>query len=307
MADSRGLPRRPSHRAWLLRYLDVQARYDVRLNRLLEQAAKDIEAEILSIAGKTGVGADVRRGQLIGSKGVIHRLLAEFWKQAGDLVRSGREAAIAEALEAGFDWDEPLLARIYPDPDDREQMRKYLVAAAERNVDAMLRRAFGSYTPLSRQVYRTKALSGGWVDRAVTSGLATGVSANELARRVRSMIDPRTPGGVTYAARRLARTEINNSFHAQTLLDNSEKPWNTGMRWRISKSHQIPDECDDYARQEHGMGPGVFPIGQVPSKPHPQCFCYVTAETISVAEFERAFDRGLFSEYLREKYNTEVA
>ena len=307
MANSERSPRRPEAREWIRRYASVQERYDFRLDRLLARVANDLEKQIRELDGKSGVGAELRRRQLIGSKSVIHKLLAEFWRDAGNLIRAGREEAADTALDVGFEWDEQMLARVYPDPDDRLQMRKYLLAASERNIDAMLRRAYGVQLPLSRRVYRTEALAKGWVDRAVESALAGGASAADLAKRVRSMIHPSTPGGVTFAARRLARTEINNTFHAQAVTDNHDKPWNTGMRWRISKSHSVPDECDLYAQQEHGLGPGVFPVSQVPAKPHPQCFCYVTPETLTVEQFEAAFRRGEYDSYLQEKYDSSAA
>lgn len=307
MASSSGSPRRPETREWIRRYILLQQRYDVRLDRLLERVAKDLDKQIKELGDKPGIGAQVRRQQLIGSRGVITRLLREFWLETGDLVRAGREEAADTALDAGFDWDEILLARLYPDEDDRTQMRKYLLGAAERNIDAMLRRVYGVQQPLSKRVYKTQALANGWVTRAVEAALAGGSSAEDLSRRVRSMISPKTPGGVTYAARRLARTEINNVFHAQTVTDNEGKPWNTGMKWRISKSHVIPDECDEYSKQENGMGPGVFPLHQVPAKPHPQCFCYVTPETLSVAQFDAAFERGEFDAYLQERYGSAAA
>lgn len=307
MANSERSPRRPEAREWIRRYASVQGRYEVRLDRLLERAAKDIEAEIKEIADKPGVGAELRRRQLIGSKSVIHKLLAEFWRDAGNLIRAGREEAADTALDVGFEWDEQMLARIYPDPDDRLQMRKYLLAAAERNIDAMLRRVYGVRLPLSKRVYKTQSLANGWVDRTVNNALAAGASAAELAKRVRFMIHPNTPGGVTFAARRLARTEINNTFHAQVVVDNEDKPWNNGMRWRLSGSHPTPDECDLYAQQEHGMGPGVFPVSQVPAKPHPQCFCYVTPETLTVAQFDAAFQRGDYDNYLQSKYGSSAA
>lgn len=300
-------PRRPEAREWIRRYASLQSRYDRKLDRLLIRVSNDLEKQIRELDGKNGVGAQVRRQQLIGAQGVVRKLLREFWLEAGELVRAGREEAADTALDAGFEWDEILLNRIFPVEDDRVQMRKYLLAAADRNIDAMLRRVYGERQPLSRRVYNTQKLANGWVDRAVEAGLAGGASALDIAKRVKSMINPSTPGGVTFAARRLARTEINNTFHAQTILDNEDKPWNTGMRWRLSGSHAVPDECDEYGQQENGMGPGVFPVHQVPAKPHPQCFCYVTPETLTAAQFDAAFERGEYDAFIEERYGLSAA
>jgi len=77
---------------------------------------------------------------------------------------------------------------------------------------------------------------------------------------------------VGYAAKRLARTEINNAFHAQAIADVQEKPWVEHVTWHLSKMHKpIPgDLCETYDGQQ-------FSTDLVPLKPHPQC---VTGDTL---------------------------
>lgn len=305
MASAARSPRRPVPSTWIQRYLALQERYDARIDKLLEQAAKDIESQIKAIADKPGIGAEVRRTQLIGARGAVTKALAEFWIRVGNTVRAGRAEAKAEALLMSFDWDETLLARAFPNSQDRAQMRSYLVSNTDKNVEAMLRRVFQTKIPLSKQVYRSSLLSKGWVDRAINAGLASGASAEEIAKSVSKMISPSTPGGVTYAARRLGRTELNTVYHAQSIEANSDKPWNTGMKWNVSKSHPVPDLCDVYARHDESLGRGVFSLESVPDKPHPQCFCYATPETISVEEFNKKLLAGEFDGYLESTYGVK--
>lgn len=298
MAKQGESPKRPPANAWLLRYIEIQRRNDVKLDKILREAAADAEKAVKAIGDKPGIGAAVRKAQLIGAQGAITKVLAALWREVGSLIRAGRAEAQAEALSTSFDWDEVLLARVYKDSKKRQAMRESLLLSADRNVDAMIRRVFHTSQPLSRKVYQTQALSKGWVDRAINSALARGASVDELAKVAKEFIRPETPGGATFAARRLARTEINNAYHAQSIEAQQGKPWVTGMRWNLSKSHNKTDICDVFARQ------GVFPVDQVPAKPHPQDLCYVTPETMGPEEFDKMLLAGAFKTWIDSNYSS---
>ena len=77
----------------------------------------------------------------------------------------------------------------------------------------------------------------------------------------------------SYAARRLARTEITAAAGRATINAAAANPFVNKIQWRLSASHPKIDICDDYA---HGgpNGDGVYAIDQVPDyPPHPQCLC----------------------------------
>lgn len=297
MANQNASPRRPPANTWLLQYIQLQRRQDIKLDKILREAAADAEKAVRALGDRPGIGAAVRKAQLIGAQGAITRVLATLWREVGQLVRSGRTEAQAEALSMSFDWDEVLLARI-ADAKKRQAMREYLLSSADRNVEAMIKRVFQTSRPLSNQVYRSQALSKGWIERAINSALARGASVDELAKIAKDFIRPETAGGAAFAARRLARTEINNAYHAQTIDAQQGKPWVTGMKWNLSKSHRRTDICDVYARQ------GVFPMGQVPAKPHPQDLCYVTPETLSPEEFDKMYLAGGFKGWIDSNYSS---
>lgn len=298
MAKPGESPKRPAATAWLLRYIALQQASDKKLDKILREAAIDAEKAVKALGDKPGIGASVRRAQLIGAQGAITKVLAALWREVRDLIKADRAEAQAAALNMSFDWDEVLLKRVYSDPKKRQAMRESLVASADRNVDAMIKRVFHTSQPLSSKVYRSQALSKAWIDRAINSALARGASVDELARTAKEFIRPDTPGGATFAARRLARTEINNAYHAQSIEAQQGKPWVTGMRWNLSRSHKKPDICDVYARQ------GVFPVNQVPSKPHPQDLCYVTPETMGPEEFDKMLLAGAFKTWIDSNYSS---
>lgn len=137
---------------------------------------------------------------------------------------------------------------------------------------------------LSPRVYRNSQLASGAVERTIRAGIIQGLSAKELAGNVAKFISPSTPGGVAYAATRLARTELNNAFHEAQKIQ-GEAPWVAATKWNISKSHPKPDDCDRFAEQDiYDLGKGCYPADRVPDKPHPQCLCFTTYETISETE-----------------------
>lgn len=160
----------------------------------------------------------------------------------------------------------------------------------------MLRRYTHETIPLSEKVYRTKQLADGWVDKKVNSAIGRGLSARDFAKEVRNLIRPDVRGGVSYAAMRLARTEINNANHYAAMNDADGKPFVTGMGWRLSRSHEEIDECDKLAANS------PYRLGHVPNKPHPNCFCYIFPETVDDDTFVEQFHSGAYDEYLSKKY-----
>ena len=261
-------------------------------------ARDEIERELTTLPDV----AMVRQAQLLTAMTSISGTLSSLFNAIGDLVQAGQEDARREALAASFNWDDVLLAMDLS-AAKRRAMRQYLLEAGRFNVEAMLARVYKTRRPLAEQVYKTGALASGWVERRIDSALARGATVTELAKDVRDFVNPATPGGASYAARRLARTEINAAYHAVVIGHNEDKPWNTGMKWSLSGSHPAVDECDEFARRDHaGLGRGVYRRDSVPPKPHPQCLCYVYPETLTPDAFVRGFRAGMFDAYLAETY-----
>ncbi len=239
----------------------------------------------------------VRSVQLMQAVTAISAALSQLWMAMGDLVRAGQEDARTEALKMSFDWDKVLLA-LNISAAKRAAMKSSLIEAGRFNVEAAIARVYKSRIPLSQQVYKTSELTLGWVEHRVNLAIARGASPAELAREVRAFINPAVRGGAAYAAKRLARTEINNAYHAVIVVHNEDKPWVTRMRWNLSGSHPTVDICDTYARRNGGM----FPKTKVPAKPHPQCLCYITPVTLDDDEFIKRFRAGQFQSYMTRTY-----
>lgn len=286
---------------WLIPYLALQSSYDSQIIRALQDAAASAAKAIRKLAGKPGIGATVRRAQLTQIETVLHQVMEQLFKDVGDITAAGQQAASVRALSAGFDWDHILLQSIYGnDIQQREAMRRNLIAQAPRNIEALIIRLRRGGVPLSQQVYKSRSLSQGWVNAAINNALGRGASWSELSNDVRRFIDPTTPGGASYAAKRLARTEINNAYHAVAIQDMTAKPWVNSVEWRLSNSHPRPDLCNAYAAKRYSPA-------DVPPKPHPQCFCYIVPVLMSSSQFVKAWQSGAYDTYLTATYGKAAA
>jgi hypothetical protein len=285
---------------WLNRYLRLQRRYDIQIHKRLNEAMQDISADLAQLG--TNPAATVGALQIMAAKVAISDALAAFWTAMGNLVAAGQSEAVSEALRTSFEWEEALL-RLDISRAARADMKASLIDSARFNVEAMLARVYKTRVPLSIQVYRTSALALGWVDRRLDLSLAQGKTVAQVTKEVKEFVDPRTPGGATYAARRLARTEINNAYHAATVIHFEESPWVVGMRWRLSGSHPSVDLCDSYARRNHSqLGTGVFPRDAVPPKPHPQCLCVVFPVLQDAGAFLAHIRSGDYDDYIAREF-----
>lgn len=172
------------------------------------------------------------------------------------------------------------------------------------------RYGLASYSDLFRTVSERMVENlGREVDRLLTSAVARGISTERattelaailakndppllraierlgarggLSTRVGRLQDLPDPDTLAEArqlmakARRVARTEIIESFRQGDRAASAESPVVRGLRWTLSSNHGAPCACEVYARLDlHGLGPGVFYPETAPAAPHPHCACY---------------------------------
>jgi hypothetical protein len=261
---------------------------DAEIRRILRRAARDLTIQIENLSGD-GFGRAIREAQLRLASEEITR---QMWASLGDNVNAAKSAAIDRAAKLGGQQLAELLAAL------PENARRLLLEGAEKAaglaVDRALARAGGTERfELSQRVYRNWQLSRGAVDRLIVSGLARGLTARELAREARRYILPTAPGGASFSAFRLARTEINNSFHAMSVNYWRDNPFVDEMDWNLSRSHPKADECDSLAANS------PYDTAEVPSKPHPQCFCYVTPSEVDERTVLNRLNNGSFDAWLQ--------
>lgn len=277
---------------WLGRYLAVERNFDKQLNSVLKDSLSGIDEAFAK--HNRNFSDQVRRVQLSQSRRALRDVIGSIFGSTGNLIRNNRQDAAVAAIDAGLFDERSILARIFTNPVARKAYAQSLRQSGRRNIESVMTRVLETEIPLSKRVYKSQALANGMVSRTINRALARGDSFKDLARDVTALIDPAVPGGVSYAARRLGRTEINNAFHAQSIHDAQEHPWIQEMEWHLSKVHVTDpgDECELYAIQKD------FSVERVPVKPHPHCRCYVTPKLPDYDQFETALVSGQYDDYL---------
>lgn len=142
---------------------------------------------------------------------------------------------------------------------------------------------------LSDRVWRTAIEVRARIDRLLDYHIGRGTAAVDIAELLEDFLTPgarrlrtRTPYGRegSYAARRLARTEISAAAGRATVNTSIANPFVEGIQWSLSGSHPKPDICDDNARGG-ANGDGVYAPSEVPPYPaHPHCLCNLQPVTV---------------------------
>jgi hypothetical protein len=281
---------------WLLRYITVQQLYDTKIVSALQAAEYDAGEAAKQWEGMN-IGDRAKRYQIKLVQNEIREIIKGMFKDLVPVINKGQQDAAEAAAKAALAQDAKVLEALFPDPELRKAWKASYVQQARHGVAAMITRILESHRPLSKQVYKTAAFTTGRLDRKINSALARGASAKELAKLVRSDISPKVAGGVSYAAMRLGRTEINNAFHAMSIGNAQDDPWVEEMVWNLSKSHYEQGcRCEEYADTK------FFPKTQVPDKPHPQCLCFVTRKSMEWNDFAVQLAAGGFDDYYESKY-----
>lgn len=280
------MARRPARKSLLNSFLGEQVQVDAELARVLDLAARQSAGQIrrLNLKKGTSVGARVRAAQFEQVLSEVLRIQSDLWtEKVRDVIERNLYRA-ERAAEASLDDVGLILENAVGERRAEALLQGFRQAARAGMALDRTRRA----RALSARVWKNASLAQGKVERLIRAGIIQGLSARELAANVRSHISPSTPGGVGYAAMRLARTELNNAFH-EAQKHTAAAPWVRAVRWNLSGTHKGrvkgTDKCDAMATQNiHELGPGRYPADAIPDKPHPQCLCYVTYESVSQGE-----------------------
>lgn len=274
-----------------MRLEQAQANY---VRKVLGDSAKEIEERLAKIGTS---GNPLTRMQLEAQRSAIKSMLDQDFKDIEKSIAAGKIDAAKTASKVVSQYENQLLKAVV----SQDVMRRIARSEAQRtvnNLEAALKRMKGaSYKPLSKQVYKTKQLSAGWVDDIINKALVSGWSAQQLAKAVVPSISPNVPGGVSYAANRLARTEINNAYHAASWDRYNRSAIVEEVEWLLSSSHPEDDICNDYALES------PFKKNAVPAKPHPNCYCYIVPRLPTEEEF---LSRLFAGEYGDEPWVEEI-
>ena len=292
------MPRQPDARDWGRAYARVQAVTDRQLLAVLREALRDVNRQLKALGVSTRISDKVRADQLRLVKRALLEEIAQIYGSLGHIIVQQQVAAAAAAVRLGGEMNAVLFGAA-GDAQLAAALEAGMARGLASTMDVVLARVTGTAIPLSERIYKSEAWIDGLLDRRINSALARGLSAKEFAAEMVDFFDPNTPGGVRYASMRLARTEVNNAFHAHTIATVGDAPWVTAIKWNLSRSHPKADDCDMLATQDaYGLGPGKYPPRDTPRKPHPQCFCVATPATVDEDEFVTALLGGKYDGYI---------
>ena len=281
---------------WLNRYLAVQAKVDTKFRSALIDAAEQAFSQVIDLGNRTTFSAGVKAAQLRLVMQQVQSVHNDLFKKIIPLITDGQKQSASAAVTAFSETDRSFLEAAFQKSGSVDSFIEGQRQQAMLGVVHTLSRINKSDQPLSIRVYRTKSLANRWVKNQVNSAILRNASAKEIAMAVRKSIRPNTPGGVSYAAMRLGRTELNNAFHATSIALAEDRPWVTGMRWHLSAVHEVelsanPEICEQYAGQ-------VFHVNAVPRKPHPQCRCYVAPQVEALPVFITHLTAGQYRDWM---------
>ena len=271
-------------------YLAVQARTDRAIAADLERAAREAERHLRFLDRQIqGPGARTRAAQVRRTISKLRAGQRALWR--GDILPEILRGRVA-VVEAAQDLDDELRHQLYSrlDADDARIVERSLNETAREGMRQYLAR---EPRALSAAVYRNERLFSGAVERRVRSALARGLAPREFAAEIRAYISPTARGGVSYAAMRLARTELARA-NRQRQIENGRRPGVKALEWRKSDSHKVPDICDTLHGQQ-------FPADEAPDIGHPCCRFQLINVMDTPAEFVRAFERGDFDDEIERR------
>jgi hypothetical protein len=293
--------RKPVPNQPLLDVLAVSNLTITELDQMLRDGADEIERLLPKLLEKHTSGSKVKAAQLRLVLKELRVAQSALWGDLGASLRTG----VGKAALAGADVAQGVLADVFRKHGvTMPALEAAYAQQAKAGIDAILAKSKNGI-PLSRAVYKAQALATGLVDRKVSQGLLLGNNAKTIAKSVKDLILPTTAGGVSYAAHRLARTEINHAYQTSQAARYEQEPWTQAMRWNLSKSHPHRDVCNVNAEAPGPQGPGTYAFGHKPDS-HPNCMCYQTSVQVSEDDFVEAFLAGEYNTYLDETAYTHA-
>lgn len=272
----------------LITLMKLEAHHVAQLNKILTMSMNRLDKEIKAL-GKAGA-APITIMQAKATRAAMADFIGQTFDDVESQIRMGIQNAAMSASEVVSQYEDELL-KLVMSPEAANNLARAEAQRAAAGIEAALQRVQGnSYVPLSKTVYNTQQMTLGWVDKRITQALASGWSRQQLANELKTMINPNVAGGVSYAAQRTARTEINNAFHASSAERYLNSPVVLEVDWHLSSSHPEGDICDTLQDES------PYPKTEVPKKPHPQCYCYITPSLPEPAKFVDNLFKGKYGD-----------
>lgn len=253
-----------------------------KLQLALEKSYKDL-VDILKLSGKESVKYDFYNAK----KKNIGKIIDSLNKTIETDIKKAIKIYSSDASRVYRDTTKQYLK----DAGVEISLKAYSTIPVEALYN-VINRTWGDNLKFSDRVWKNTRHAKNSINLILSAGIARGQSAGSMSKELkRFLVDYKLKPGETwhdiknsvtkrgslnYNAKRLAITEINNSYRETQILHSKKSPIVLGLKWNLASSHPIPDVCDVYAEQDlFGLGAGVYQGGAVPID-HPRGFCFLT-------------------------------
>lgn len=247
---------------------------------LYEDAAKELSAQAASMGRRT-----LSRRWAAEYAGALKQRAAQLRAGLYDVTYQGLKRSANLPIAANGDFWESIGGQSFRD--------MFAVTPDDILANLINGQIYKDNMGLSDRIWRASGSFEKDIDYMVNRGIAEHKSAYELAKDLEQYVKPKARRDwdwgkvypnlagkqVDYSAQRLARTAINHAYFLSNQKVCRQNPYIEAMHWQLSDSHderQVipfgPDECDEYAQHDEGLGMGNWKPEQIPL-PHPQCLC----------------------------------
>lgn len=284
------------------KYIDLRLKQDLEIRKLYSKTGEDIAAELRKHPNNAYL------------KDIDPAIQDAIDKMNQDLT-SKMQSYIENAAAAGIGYSKGVTIDLI---EKAELKNKIKVSGVKNAFDALgievakttWERTKKGYK-LSDRIWQTGEDTRKAIRDIIQAGIDSGQDAAKTARMLEryvnggaktltaeypNMMDHmggRVPQDLSYEALRLTRTETTAAFGEGTIEAAQEAPSYIGMKWILSNSHAVPDECNTLATDDDdGLGPGVYKPGNEPEYPaHPNCLCVLVPVHEQPEEFVKRLKR----------------
>ncbi|MFF2887009.1 retron-type reverse transcriptase [Paenibacillus sp. NPDC057967] len=263
---------------------------------------QDPEIRKLFVRVADGIADELKRG---GSSMVDDWLLERMEAQLSSLIEQlntgltlSLERSIAAAVDIGSRYNRAVTIDLMTQKVSIPRITKDGLENMFVRINESAVQAYWSRTrygmKLSERIWDTSQGAGDVIRNIVQDGIAKGQDAITTARALEayvrgdanvmskyyegmmSRMKGRVPEDLSYQALRTARSETTAALGQGAILSARASPSCKGIKFCLSPAHRVRDVCDELARHDVGLGPGVYPLDDPPPYPaHPNTLSYL--------------------------------
>lgn len=286
-------------------FLKLRLKQDLELKQIYIKSAERIANDIRNLPDSIG---PLTRNHM----SVLEQSLRREAEEISSRVESKFREGIAESVKIGMNPLQAYLGDVLSSPGlpfNAMQVQRGFGDVNTRAVEALWARTRHGMK-LSERIWNLGNNAEQSIRKILLDAVATGRDAVKVAEDLQQYVKSgvgtlaeaypnmmkrmgyRVPKKLSYEALRLARTEMTLAFQEGTYTAGAVNPAYKGVKWMLSASHPENDICNDYADSDlYGLGAGVYPKGEEPIVPHPNCLCF----TVPIVEDKKEFIERLNS------------